>query len=162
MTDYPSSSPWGPHGPQVSVPSTTPNPTMPSAPTSWDSGPAAPVSYGGGGGGGAALGPSSYGAGSGKGLSFGAWMRSLAIAGGVIGGLIGVARGFALHQPSAIVGVVALRMGIAGAAAGASVPPAFRVAGSLVRAALWLLIAVLLWAIAAGALGITSWMPRLR
>ena len=52
MTDYPSSSPWGPHGPQVDAHSVTPNPT-PSTP--YDVGqpsfgaPAAAPGYSGGG-----------------------------------------------------------------------------------------------------------------
>ena len=43
---YPSSSPWGPHGPQVPSNSVTPNPTAPSAPYVPSPSAPAPVDYG--------------------------------------------------------------------------------------------------------------------
>src|SRR5690242_2692721 len=54
VNDYPSQSPWGPHGPQVSVPSVMPNPTAPSATPDfggWQAPSSAPASFSGGGGG---------------------------------------------------------------------------------------------------------------
>jgi len=55
-----------------------------------------------------------------------------------------------------------VRLGIAGAAIGASIPPALRVALSILRAAIWLVIAVILWAIAMGATGQLGRLTRLR
>src|SRR5690349_6465647 len=52
VNDYPSQSPWGPHGPQVSVPSVMPNPTAPSATPDfggWLAPSSAPASFSGGG-----------------------------------------------------------------------------------------------------------------
>jgi hypothetical protein len=163
MSDYPSQSPWGPHGPQVNVPSVTPNPTAPDPPPSfqpWDPGPTPQASYTG------AVGPASSGTSSGPavlaGRPFGAWVRNLAIAGGVLGCLTGAARGFALHQSTGIVGILVMRLGIAGAAFGAGVPPAFRAAGSMLRAALWIVLAAFLWLIAMAAAGQLGWLTRLR
>jgi hypothetical protein len=96
------------------------------------------------------------------GQSFGAWLRNLAIAGGVLGCLVGAARGLVLHQPSAVTGVLAARFGLAGAAAGASIPPAFRAVSSMLRAAVWIVIAVLLWVISLAAAGQLGWLARLR
>ena len=160
---YPSQSPWGPHGPQVNVPSTTPNPTAPSpTPPSfepWSPAPASPVSYSGTGGPTATAGSASPAL---AGQSFGTWLRNLAIAGGVLGCLLGAARGFVLHQPSAVIGVLTVRFGIAGAAAGAGIPPVFRAVSSMLRAAIWIVIAVLLWGIAMAAAGQLGWLARLR
>lgn len=52
---YPSSSPWGPHGPQVPAHSVTPNPTPPSSPYVPGASAPAPVDYGAGRGGGASV-----------------------------------------------------------------------------------------------------------
>lgn len=167
MNDYPSQSPWGPHGPQLSEPSVTPNPTAPDPPPSyqgWDPAPTPQASYPSysGATGAAGTGPAASGPSLLAGHAFGTWIRNLAIAGGVLGCLTGAARGYALHQPSAIIGVLTMRLGIAGAAFGAGVPPAFRAAGSIIRAALWIVIAAILWTIAIAAAGQMGWLTGLR
>lgn len=159
MSDYPSQSPWGPHGPQVSMPSVTPNPTAPTPPPtfqSFDPGPA--PSYRGAGGptGPVGSGPIVY-----SGQPLGAWMRKLAIVGSVLGCFVGAARGFALHLPPAIIGIMIVRLGVAGAATGAGVPPAFRAAGSVIRAAAWIVLAAVLWTIAMAAAGQMGWLTQL-
>jgi hypothetical protein len=162
MDEYPSQSPFGPHGPQLSEPSVTPNPTAETPPPSfeaYDPGQAPPVSYPGTGGSGGAVGAALPAF---AGQSIGTWMRNFAIAGGALGCLVGATRGLVLHQPSGIIGVLVVRLGVAGAATGASIPPAFRVLGSMIRAAVWLVIALLLWAIAMAAAGQTGWLTRLR
>jgi hypothetical protein len=80
-------------------------------------------------------------------------MRRLAVVGLVLGGVIGLARGVMLHLPMSVAALLTIRLGVAGAAAGASVPPAFRVLGALLGAAVWLVIVLLLWFIAMAALG---------
>lgn len=163
MTDYPAQYPWGPHGPKVDTPSSVmPNPTIPSVPPTfpaWDAGAAtssASIPTGGGGGTFSAS-PHMIG-----GRSFGTWMRNLAIGGAVLGCLGGVLSGYALHQSPSLIGVMAARFGVAGAAVGASIPPAFRFLGSMLRAAVWLVIAVILWGIAMAAVGQLNWLtgPR--
>jgi hypothetical protein len=59
-------------------------------------------------------------------------------------------------------GAAVVRLGIAGAAAGASIPPTFRAAGTILRAAAWVALVALLWAIALVAAGQTGWLTRLR
>ena len=169
MSDYPSTSPWGPHGPQVGAHTTTPNPTAPTPEPSfqsWAPQPPAPAPYSGGGASSpAASGPIAAGGPASStlgGRPFGVWLRDLAIAGGVVGALVGGARGYLLHQAPSVVGMVALRIGVAGAALGASLPPAFRAVGSVIRAALWFGIAIALWVIAIAALGRLDWLSRLR
>jgi len=159
MNDYPSQSPWGPHGPQMNLPSATPNPTAQDpAPSfqSWGTGaaaPAAPTWSGSGGGQTASAGPTSAGGYAAAGRSIAPTMRRLAVAGLVLGGVIGLARGVMLHLPTTAVALLTVRIGVAGAAAGASVPPAFRVLGALLGAAVWLVIVLLLWFVAMAALG---------
>lgn len=166
MSDYPSNMPWGPHGPQTSVPTTTPNPTASTPDPGWapapdagwgSSAPAASGSYSSGGGGGGSLG----GAASPARWFFPAacW---LAVAGGVVGLLAGGVRAYSFHLPPATVGAAAIRFGIAGAASGASIPPFIRAAGSLVRSAIWIGMVAILWLIALAALGRLDWLNRLR
>src|SRR6267142_4226337 len=165
MSDYPSSSPWGPHGPQVSEPSVTPNPTAPDPQPSFqtfDPGPTPSASYSGGTGFAGPTGPVGSGRTVFSGSQFGTWMRKLAIAGSLVGCFVGAARGFALHLPPAIIGILIVRLGVAGAATGASIPPAFRAAGSVIRAAVWIVLAAILWAIAMAAAGQMGWLNQLR
>lgn len=161
MSEYPAQYPWGPHGPRVDSPSVLPNPTIPSPqPTfpSWDAGAAVPSHPTTGG----SVGPIGSSTSAFAGRSFGVWMRNLALAGGVLGCLSGAAQGLLLRQTPEMIGVLVVRLGIAGAAAGASIPPALRVFGSMLRAAVWLVIAVVLLGIAMTALGGMDWLTRLR
>lgn len=168
MSDYPSQSPWGPHGPQVNVPSTTPNPT-PSDPVPNFGAPEpsypgySPPSGGGVGGG------SAGGAGGGtvrlaaRAISeapIGGWMRNLAIAGAVLGIFVGAGRGFLIHLPMRGTGVLALRLGLAGAAAGAGFPPCIRAAFLAARAAIWIGLALALWVAALALAGQLPWLAR--
>ena len=170
MNDYPSSSPWGPHGPQVNVPSTTPNPTAQDPVPSLGSdversrsvavepSPYAPPSGERGGAG--AGGPARDVGGTGAELPFGRWMLNLAVVGAVIGALVGAGRGMLLHQPPSATGMMALRLGLAGAAAGAGLPPFLRAALLAARAALWIGLAVVLWAAALALTGQIPWLAR--
>jgi hypothetical protein len=163
MTDYPSTSPFGPHGPQVGANTVTPNPTMSSPepayqPSSWGAAPttsypASSGTYSGGGG-------SIAGSPVLSGRLFGKLLFNFAIGGAVLGALIGLGRGLMLHMPSAVTGMFVARFAIAGAAAGASVAPAVRAALLAFRALLWIGIVIVLWAIALGAVGLTGWLNR--
>jgi hypothetical protein len=172
MSDYPSQSPWGPHGPQVSVPSTMPNPTAPSPVPSFEAPAPSYPSYstggggagGGGGGGGAApMGGAGRARGAGRALSeapIGGWIRNLAIAGGVLGALAGGVRGALVHLPTASAGLLALRFGLAGAAAGAGFPPLLRAAFLAARALIGVGLALALWAAALALAGQLSWLGQ--
>lgn len=163
MSDYPSSSPWGPHGPQVNVPSVTPNPTAPSPPPSFAAPDPWPVSAPATGGGGVAAG-GGVGAVSGTpGVAIapiGPWVRKLAMAGLVVGCLLGFGGSMTTHLLPTPIGV--LRFGLAGAAVGASIPPAVRAAALASRALIWIVITGLLWAAAFGLAGQTGWLTSLR
>jgi len=90
----------------------------------------------------------------------GGWVRRLAIAGGVLGCLLAFGGTMATHllpTPMAV-----LRFGLAGAAAGAGIPPAVRAAALASRALIWVVVAGLLWAAALGLSGQTDWLTRLR
>ena len=157
MSDYP----WGPHGPRVDGPSVMPNPTIPDPPPTFQSfEPTIPSSSPPAGhfpiGGSSASFPAL------PGWSLGKWMSKLAIAGGVIGCLAGIGLRLEMHLPRESVGIDMLRLGIAGAAVGAGIPPCFRAAGFVIRAALWLLLAAVLWGIALAATGQTTWLSGLR
>ncbi|MBI1796391.1 MAG: hypothetical protein HYR74_05000 [Candidatus Eisenbacteria bacterium] len=163
MSDYPSSSPWGPHGPQVSPQSVTPNPTAPSSVPDFGGFAPAPASapFGGGGvrpsggGGGGAIAAMS-------GPRFGRWVLNFALLGTGLGAIAGGLAGLGLHLPGAALGGLALRWAIAGAAVGASVPPAVRSIVTLIRAAGWGLVTLVLWWIAIAASGQLGWLQRLR
>ena len=101
-----------------------------------------------------------YGGASLPSLSFGQWMRNLAIGGAVLGALIGLARAWLLHAPAPVLGMFALRLGIAGAAIGASFPALFRGGFAALRAAAWIALAFVLWVIAATAAGQAAWLQR--
>lgn len=166
MTDYPSTSPFGPHGPQVGAHTVTPNPTVSSpepaypasswAPTPSTSYPSSSGTYSAGAA--AATHPVA------PALSahvFGRMLFNFAIGGAVLGALAGVGRGMMLHLAPAAMGMTAARFAIAGAAAGASVAPAVRAALLAFRALLWIGIVLVLWAVALGSLGLTGWLNRL-
>jgi hypothetical protein len=89
-------------------------------------------------------------------------MGKLALTGLALGALLGLARGAVLHVPPAILGMVVLRLGVAGAAAGAGIPPAVRALGVALRAALWIAIAAACWIFAMAAAGQMGWLSRLR
>src|SRR5262249_45681598 len=96
------------------------------------------------------------------GPAFGMWMRNLAIGGAVLGALVGVLRGVAGHLPSSALGTIALRFGVAGAAAGASLMPALRAATFVVKGFVWFALALVLWWIMMAAAGNTAWLERLK
>ena len=159
MGDYPSSSPWGPHGPQVSEPSVTPNPTAPYQEPSFGGGGGGDnpsPGYGGGGGGGY------VGGGGGVGIRWSLWqsMGILGAAGGILGALYALGRGSMVHLPAGVLGPVTLRYGIAGAAFGASVPPVIKMLASVLKAAIWWVLAMILWWIGLSLLGASGWMTR--
>jgi hypothetical protein len=87
-------------------------------------------------------------------------MGILGAAGGILGGLFGAARASMLHLPPAVLGQVLLRFGLAGVAFGASVPPAIKALGSILKAALWWILAMVLWWTAFSLLGNAGWMTR--
>lgn len=89
-------------------------------------------------------------------------MRNFAIGGLVLGALAGLARAVLLHAPPAVIGMVAFRMGVAGAAAGAGIPPALRALATAFRAFIWIALATALWLIAMSAAGQLGWLSRLR
>ena len=162
MSDYPPQYPWGPHGPRVDgPPSVPPGPTIPDPPQTFP-----PLGF--------VDSPPSLGAGtfpSGvpgaytstlQGWSLAKWMRNLAIAGGALGCLGGVARGVDMQLPGAAVTIEMLRFGIAGAAVGAGIPPGFRAAGFAIRAALWFALVAMLWGVAGAVTGLTNWLTGLR
>ena len=172
MTDYPSNSPWGPHGPQVDAHSVTPNPTAQtpqpdfggSAPEAWPA-PSAPSGGGGGGSaGGSAPGAGAYGAATGalSSAPIGKSMRNLAIGGAVLGCLAGVARSVMLHLPPPSMGAEVFRLGLAGASAGAGFPPAIRACFMALRAFVWIALALFLWAIAIALSGQAPWLTNFR
>ena len=171
MSDYPSQSPWGPHGPQVGSFSVTPNPTAPSPMPDFPqpnygasfAQPGTPQ-YGGGGVAIASAGVAGGAAGTVaiRRASILPMIQRLALVGLALGALLGLARAVVLHVPFAIGGVMMLRLGIAGAAAGAGIPPAFRAFGVAVRAALWIAITAACWMLAMAAAGQLGWLDRLR
>ncbi len=55
-----------------------------------------------------------------------------------------------------------LRFGLAGAAVGASIPPAVRAAALASRALIWIVISALLWGAALALSGQTGWLTSLR
>jgi hypothetical protein len=139
-----------------------PNPTA-SSPTpnfgSWEAPAAArSSSYGGGGGGGGFVGASP----AFTTQSLGAWMWKLGVAGAVLGALAGLARALLLHLPSQAMGFEVARLALAVAAAGAGVPPAIRAASFVLRAALWFVLAIVLWGIALSASGLLGSLARFR
>ena len=164
MSNYPPQSPWGPHGPQVDVPSTTPNPTIPTPMPD----PTSPTAYPASTGYGTSTGYSGGGGSGGGGMpgipamAVGTWVRNFAIGGVVLGGLVGFARGAALHVPSAMMGGLVLRFAFAGAAAGAGIPPAIKAFSLAVRAIGWVVLAAVLWWIAGYLMGGAGWLSRLR
>lgn len=163
MNENPWQSPFGPHGPQLDVPSTTPNPTaqepfsgFPASDAGTAAPAAAPVWSGGGGtgGGGPML--------TGRSGSMTPSMRKLAIAGFIVGGLVGAVRGYYTHLPVPVLATQVVRYGVGTAALGASVLPAFRVMGALLGALIWVVVVLLLWAIALAAFGPAVWPPQFR
>jgi len=146
----------------VSEPSVTPNPTAPYQEPSFGGGggggdnPAPGYGGGGGGGGGGFVG------GGGGGLRWSLWqsMGILGVAGGILGALYALARGSMAHLPSGVVGAVTLRYGLAGAAFGASVPPVIKMLASVLKAAIWWILAMILWWIGFSLLGASGWMTR--
>ena len=78
-----------------------------------------------------------------------------------LGGLFGLARAVMLHVPAGLTGMIVLRLAIAGAAAGGSIPPAFRALSTMFRAFLWIVLATGLWMIALAAAGQWDWLNRL-
>ena len=161
MGDYPSSSPFGPNGPQLSEPSVMPNPTAQSPAPTFDApepstyAPASSGGYSGSGGfvgSGAAMSPG----------SIGKWMRNFAIGGCALGCVGAISRSLMLHLPPAGMGVEIARLGIAGAAAGAGIPPAVKSALFVVRAAVWIVLAAFLWWVAIFLSGSAGWLTRLR
>lgn len=87
-------------------------------------------------------------------------MMVLGVSGGVLGTLFGLARASMLHLPPAVFGQVALRFTLAGVAFGAGVPPAIKALGSILKAALWWILAMVLWWTAFFLLGNAGWMTR--
>lgn len=169
MTDYPSQSPWGPHGPQVSVPSVTPNPTAPSPVPDYSAPqPSHPGYAPAGGGGGVSTGGAPAG-GTGGGTApalhavpIGKWILNLSLAGAAVGCIVAVVRALILHTPASELGVQAVRYLLAGAAAGAGFPPAFRAGAHAVRAIAWIALAAALWLAALLLAGQADWLTRLR
>lgn len=94
------------------------------------------------------------------GWSLGKSMGILGVAGGVLGGLFGLARASMLHLPPNVFGPVAIRFALAGVALGGSVPPAIKALASILKAALWWILAMVLWWIAFSLLGNAGWMTR--
>jgi hypothetical protein len=90
----------------------------------------------------------------------GGWVRNLAIAGGVVGCLFAFGGSMTMHLLPTPIAV--LRFGLAGAAAGAGIPPAVRAAALASRALIWVVVAGLLWAAALGLSGQTDWLTHLR
>ncbi len=155
MTDYWPQSPWAPHDPQVSVPSVKPIPTAPSGGT-----PA-----GGGPGGGAPAGSGAAGAGPAPALHavpIGRWILNLSLAGAVVGCIAAVVRALIVHMPASELRVEAVRYLLAGAAAGAGFPPAFRAGAHALRALAWIALAAALWLAALLLAGQADWLLRLR
>jgi hypothetical protein len=163
VSDYPSSSPWGPHGPQTNPFSVTPNPTAPSAQPDYGTSfaPPAVTQFSGGG-------STSDWAATQAGRTvvrrdpiFG-WIRILAVGGLALGVLAGLGRAMAMHVPLAVGGVIVVRLGLAGAALGAGFPPAVRAFGVALRATLWIAITAACWGLAVAAAGQLGWLNRLR
>ncbi|HEX7077502.1 MAG TPA: hypothetical protein VF363_03685 [Candidatus Eisenbacteria bacterium] len=176
MSEYPWQSPFGPHGPQVQNPSTTPNPTIPTPPQDFGSpspwappDPSSPGVGGGGGAGGTGGGEAGGGAGGTGGAAsaisdapIGKRIRNLAIVGVVLGAFVGLMRGLLTHMPPSATGLLALRFGIAAALAGAGIPPAIRAIVLAARAAIWIALALVLWVVAIILMGQSGWLTRLR
>jgi hypothetical protein len=59
-------------------------------------------------------------------------------------------------------GALILRFGLAGAAAGAGIPPAVRAAALASRALIWVVVTALLWGGALALAGQTGWLTHLR
>lgn len=171
MSNYPPQSPWGPHGPQVDAPSTTPNPTIPTpmqGPGSmgWGSEsttqPSAPRYSGGGTGGSSTVGSPGQASAVVPDLPVGPWVRNLALGGAALGALFAYARGSSAHVPSNLMGGLVLRFAFAGAAAGAGIPAAIKAFALALRAVGWVVLAGVLWWIASYLVGGAGWLARLR
>ncbi len=149
MTDYWPQSPWSPHDPPASGPSIKPNPTAPAA---------APDAGAPAGGGAARAGqaPPLHA------MPIGKWILNLSIAGAVVGCIAAVARALILHTPASELRVLAVRYLLAGAAAGAGFPPAFRAGAHALRAVAWIALAAALWLAALLLAGQADWLLRLR
>lgn len=88
-------------------------------------------------------------------------LRNFALAGAVVGALIGLARAAALHVPAGGMVIAALRLAAAGAAAGASLPAALRALATLARAAGWIVLAIALGWLALVIAGRLEWIGAL-
>ena len=88
-------------------------------------------------------------------------LRNFAIAGAVVGALIGLSRAAALHVPAGGMAIAALRLAVAGAAAGASLPAALRALATLARAAGWIVLAIALGWLALVIAGRLEWIRAL-
>ncbi|MGH7681540.1 MAG: hypothetical protein ACRENN_06090 [Candidatus Eiseniibacteriota bacterium] len=87
-------------------------------------------------------------------------MSVLGVAGGILGTLYGLARGSMLRLPPGVFGPATLRYGIAGVAFGASIPPFIKTLASVLKAAIWWILAVILWWIGLSVLGASNWLTR--
>jgi hypothetical protein len=95
-----------------------------------------------------------------SGPAFAVWLRNLALIGAAIGALGGALAGLLTHLPGSEIGMVALRWGVAGAAIGASAPPAVRSLITVIQAAGWILLTAVLWWIAFVVAGPAPWGDR--
>jgi hypothetical protein len=87
----------------------------------------------------------------------GVWMRNLALVGAAIGALGGALAGVLTHLPGSEIGMLAMRWGVAGAAMGASAPPAVRSMITVIQAFGWILLTAVLWWIAIVVSGPAPW-----